>query len=95
MFSFFTYAGDASDVTPPIVLNCPDDIVRNLDGQEFDFVSWQQPIAVDDRTSNVIVDGPSVPAGVFLKGTTQLRYRFIDGAGNTAVCEFMIILQGV
>ncbi|XP_071845663.1 uncharacterized protein [Apostichopus japonicus] len=81
------------DNIPPVISGCPNDITRTAaPGANGIVVSWTPPTATDPSG----VDPPSVtnrPGTTFAVGTTQVVYTFIDGAGNSAFCSFVVIIS--
>ncbi len=88
-------AGDTPDTTPPDITGCPDqDIVETtLVGQDSITVSWEEPTATDDSGDEPMRVTTHEPGSQFFVGTTTVVYTFTDGSGNTATCEFNVIVS--
>lgn len=57
-------------------------------GETSTTVTWLQPQATDPSGINVISNFES--GDVFSPGSSEVRYIFIDGAGNQASCNFVV-----
>ncbi|XP_072172386.1 uncharacterized protein [Diadema setosum] len=81
------------DVTPPVLSNCPTDIVQTAaSGSSFAVVTWVPPTATDNvGTPTVSSNFPS--GSSFPVGNTLVTYTAVDAAGNTAECSFNILVQ--
>ncbi|KAJ8041019.1 Hyalin [Holothuria leucospilota] len=78
------------DVNPPLILECPDDIiVETRDGNAV-FVNWTSPFVVDLETRSIEVSVPTNPFGSFEIGVSLVEYIYRDEAGNIAACRFNI-----
>ncbi|XP_033625617.1 hyalin-like isoform X1 [Asterias rubens] len=81
----------AVDNIPPTVTFCPDDIVTNIPSDQPVYITWPEPIAVDNSgiAPSVV---QNVNSGIFVqKGSViPVMYRFTDTAGNFALCEFTV-----
>lgn len=53
-------------------------------------VSWSQPLVSDDSMGRVSRIRTHLPGQRFSFGTTEVRYRFVDLAGNFAICRFYV-----
>ena len=79
-----------SDVTPPVISNCPDDIsVTATTG--FTLVEWTEPTAMDETEVKVETKyaSPRIFIG-FDQAPILVSYTFSDAIGNEAICEFTI-----
>ncbi|XP_071824175.1 uncharacterized protein [Apostichopus japonicus] len=92
----FSVIVTAVDTTPPTISNCRTD---SLDvtvefGATGTTVQWPEPTATD--ISSVTLSSRSEsPNNFFPVGQTMVTYVFTDDAGNTATCEFCIIVLAV
>lgn len=76
------------DVTPPVILNCSSDLAACAGEAVF----YQIPTAIDNCSSNVIVEqleGP-LPGSILAEGAYLVSFRFTDAAGNYSLCSFFI-----
>ncbi|XP_072051443.1 hyalin-like [Amphiura filiformis] len=95
-FCTFSIKFTSIDTTPPRIESCPIDIsaVTEL-GNIRETVYWTEPIA-SDLSGNVTLSkqshysGDDVPLGL-----TDVSYEYIDGTGNTAWCNFSVIVYTV
>lgn len=80
----------ASDVTRPVITDCPGNMVINMTGpgctQE---VSWTPPIASDNCTLSSFTSNRA-SGSAFAKGITTVTYTAVDAAGNRATCSFNV-----
>ncbi|XP_071839424.1 uncharacterized protein [Apostichopus japonicus] len=81
----------AFDVRPPVISDCPSDMVvvaASMLGDQA-FLIWTLPTAEDESGGGVrLVAGPVPPIGVFDLGLSTVTYVFSDDAGNNATCSF-------
>ncbi|KAJ8026231.1 Neurogenic locus notch-like protein 1 [Holothuria leucospilota] len=84
-----------TDTTPPTISNCPPQPIRRTapTGTSQVAVSWTTPRATD-ASGIESTDVNFLPGSLFIIGTTPVRYVFTDGAGNSAVCTFDVIVTG-
>ena len=84
------------DITEPEISNCPHSITKTvvlLLRQTSTSVSWQEPTATDDSGAPPTVTQTHHPGDMFPIGsTTEVTYTFTDGAGNEAICSFVILI---
>ena len=81
----------ATDITPPVISNCPASARYELPfGSRFQTVSWTEPTASDNSGNIPIRLKSHSPGGPFPIGVTQVGYIFLDMAGNEASCSFTI-----
>ncbi|XP_072014221.1 hyalin-like [Amphiura filiformis] len=79
------------DTTPPIISNCPAPITDTIPpGSTLVSVTWPEPIATDNSGMAVLNSRSHQPGDGFNVGVTEVRYVFIDEAGNEATCSFSI-----
>ncbi|XP_072051832.1 uncharacterized protein [Amphiura filiformis] len=93
--SFNIIVTSATDAVPPVVVNCPSDITRQLAaGTSSIAIQWTAPTATDNVTpvNQITVFQTHTPNQVFTVGTTQVTYIFTDAAGNDGRCSFNIIV---
>jgi len=79
------------DTVDPVFLNCPSDIIINVD---VDLCGanpiFSTPIATDD-CSVTVEQTAGLPSGTeFPLGETQLKYTATDACGNTSICAFTL-----
>lgn len=80
------------DGTPPVVSNCPADIVVQAATGCSATATWTPP-AFSDACSIVTVTSSHVPGATFVAGSTTVTYTGKDAAGNTAVCTFKVLVK--
>jgi len=80
----------SSDVTAPVITNCPSNQVVNMTGPGCSRrVFWTTPTATDNCV--IASFNPSHSSGsIFPKGLTVVTYTATDAAGNTSICSFNI-----
>ena len=84
-----------NDNENPAFVNCPTDTVTiGADSDCSNGVVWSIPVATD----NCVVDSVTQTGGpaygtALTPGTYNIEYTATDGAGNTAVCTFTIIVE--
>ncbi len=93
MFPFSSVGGDT---TPPTIVDCPNDIIREATaGLGYEQMSWTIPTATDmpgmATLSSAEPFGFEATSGFFRVGElVTLKYTFTDMAGNEATCEFRV-----
>ncbi|XP_072021512.1 hyalin-like [Amphiura filiformis] len=93
-FCTFSVKVTSVDSTPPKIESCPRDMsaVTEL-GNTRDTVYWTEPIA-SDISGNVTLSRQShYPGDDFPLGLTDVSYEYIDGTGNTAWCNFSVVVN--
>lgn len=84
-----------TDVTLPVVLNCPTDISINaLHNICAAPAFWSTPTVVDP-CSNSSITSSHQSGELFDVGTTTVSYTITDGAGNQATCSFDVTVSDV
>lgn len=79
------------DIDPPIILGCPDDIVRTANPSgECVRVFWMVPVAIDVVSGIPLVVNNFDPGFCFGIGVTTVVYTFSDASGNEASCQFNV-----
>ncbi|PIK61981.1 putative hyalin-like isoform X1 [Apostichopus japonicus] len=82
------------DNTPPVIDDCPNDAVLNINTYDGPIsVTWDQPTATDDSGLPVIRFRTHLPGESFPLGITQVTYTFTDQSGNSAVCNFNVRIE--
>ena len=88
----FVYA--TVDTTPPKVEICPDTINDVVElGSINRIINWLKPEATDASGNVTLARQSHYPGDSFLLGETDVSYLFVDGAGNSAWCNFSISLS--
>ncbi|XP_022107711.1 uncharacterized protein LOC110988484 isoform X2 [Acanthaster planci] len=77
----------STDVTPPVISNCPADITLPLG---ITVADWTEPMATDDSGALPSILKSHEPGDSFPVGDTTVTYTFTDGAGNQANCTFLV-----
>ena len=86
------YPGSVADTTPPVVSNCPDDIVREVpNGTIAVSISWTEPTATDNV--GILSFTPNVPSGQNFPADTStlIFYTALDYSGNVDVSCFFTV----
>lgn len=82
-----------NDNTPPVIANCPGNIVMSLTGSVCDeTVNWALP-TVSDNCSVSSFTSDYKPGDIFPLGTTTVTYTATDLSGNEAICTFNITIK--
>ena len=84
------------DITPPVITNCPADIIQQVHGEQQSIkVSWTEPAATDDMTptNQITTVATHQPNQLFTAGNNIITYVFRDEAGNEARCSFDVHIQ--
>lgn len=84
----------AVDTTPPEIMNCPvvDPVIVEL-GMQVGFAFWVEPMATDNSGMVSLQSRTNGPGESFPVGKTTVVYIFIDPAGLTSICEFVICVD--
>ena len=83
------------DTTPPVITGCPNTVTVSAPaGSNFAFVSWNEPRASDNSGAPPTRSRTHTPNSSFPIGTTPVTYRFLDASGNTASCNFAVVVSG-
>jgi hypothetical protein len=81
------------DVVAPTILGCPMPIVASTNANTAT-VNWQAPTALDSCGAVTIV-GSHIPGTDFPIGLQVITYTATDASGNTATCQFNVLVQGI
>ena len=82
----------SNDTIPPVISNCPSDIVQaNEPGQCSAAVQWQAP-RVSDNIKVASLTSSHNPGHIFFGGSTTVSYVAKDHAGNSATCSFDVTI---
>jgi len=81
------------DDQSPVFQNCPTDIVARTT-EATAVVKWGA-LTASDNCGNVNITGTHTPGDLFPVGTTKVTYTATDNAGNSALCNFTVIVQQV
>ncbi|XP_038072382.1 uncharacterized protein LOC119740947 isoform X2 [Patiria miniata] len=74
--------------------NCPTDITQILQsGQSRDVAAWREPI-ISLEGREVSVTANHRPGELFDLGRTEVSYTAVDTLGNSAYCNFIVIVTG-
>lgn len=90
-----TFTVTVNDIEPPLVVNCPTNIVAPNDpGVCGGTVSWAAPGVTDNCTGATITQiGGGASGTVFPLGVTVVTYQATDANGNTATCSFTVTVS--
>ncbi|XP_071823803.1 uncharacterized protein [Apostichopus japonicus] len=92
----FTVQVFGVDTVPPVISDCPSQQTITLEpGQTSAQVVWFQPFATDNSGTATLQTQTHSPGDPFLIGQTTVMYIYVDPAGNTANCEFIVLVQTV
>lgn len=81
-----------NDEAAPVFSGCvPSDIIVHADASCQSGAHWAEPTAIDNCGVTNLTKSHS-PNDVFPIGTTKVTYTATDAAGNTAVCEFNVVV---
>ncbi|XP_071824182.1 hyalin-like [Apostichopus japonicus] len=93
-FNIIISADSNVDNTPPVIDDCPNDAVLNINQYDGPIsVTWDQPTATDDSGLPVIRFRTHLPGESFPLGITEVTYTFTDQSGNSAVCNFNVRIE--
>ncbi|XP_071819452.1 uncharacterized protein [Apostichopus japonicus] len=91
----FTVTIITTDNTPPVISNCPDNILLNIElGITSAIAFWVEPTATDLSGVANIVSQSASPGDAFSLGTTIVNYVFSDGF-NSDSCAFNVVVTPV
>ncbi len=81
------------DTLDPIFINCPEDLTINVDVDECGSNPiFSTPVAEDNCQVSVTQTGGLASGTTFPVGTTTIEFTAEDACGNTAICQFDIIV---
>ena len=81
------------DTLSPNILNCPSDIRTVVEvGTSETPVVWNEPSAFDASGIND-PQSSHLPGLDFKVGVTDVSYAFTDNFGNTAFCNFSVLVD--
>lgn len=90
--SSYSFLVIVNDVTPPVLHNCPSEILKSVDpGRCYATVTWTPPTAQDNSGAPITPIASSNP-GQFPLGITPVEYTATDPSGNVTTCTFNIIV---
>ncbi|PIK47326.1 putative hyalin, partial [Apostichopus japonicus] len=82
------------DTVPPVISDCPSQQTITIEpGQTSAQVVWFQLSATDNSGTATLQTQTHSPGESFVIGQTTVMYIFLDPAGNTANCEFIVLVQ--
>lgn len=79
----------ATDVTPPVLSNCPANINLTTTGTTA-IATWAAPTAIDNCTTTPSVSSTYNSGSAFPIGSTTVTYTATDAKNNTATCSFTV-----
>ncbi len=91
-FSTCTFSINVLDNQPPVISNCPGDIVMDATTACSMPVSWTLPTA-SDNCSLRSFNSTHNPGDNFTIGTTTVSYTATDESGNSTFCSFNVTLE--
>ncbi|CAH1269015.1 NOTCH2 [Branchiostoma lanceolatum] len=81
------------DVDKPVFHYCPGDIRTTADtGATYVRVTWTTPSATDSTRTSVHLDSSGVRS-TYREGSYVISYTATDNAGNSAKCQFVVIVS--
>src|SRR5690554_5423627 len=87
-----TVVVSALDNIPPVIVDCPSDIVVSNDaGVCGGIINWVEPTATDDCLLDSLVSNYS-PGDLLPIGTTEVIYIAYDAGANTDTCRFDVVI---
>lgn len=88
-----TFTMTVRDVEAPTWSNCPDTVRANVNPGECQAnVNWDVPFPSDNCLVTNIAQSHN-PGDLFPVGQTTVSYTAFDEAGNTGLCEFIVIVE--
>ena len=82
-----------NDDTPPVISNCPADIVVSISGSGCDeTVTWTAPTTADNCSIDTFTSTHN-PGDIFPIGTTTVTYTATDISGNSSTCSFIVTIE--
>lgn len=78
--------------SPPVILNCPDDISVKGNEMHVAIVDWTEPNA-SASCGDVTLTSSHQPGDAFPVGLTTVEYKALDDGGNDAKCFFNVIVS--
>ena len=85
----------ASDVTPPVFANCPQNISITTPNYSA-VVNWTVPTAADNCTATPLITSNYASGSTFPVGTTAIVYTATDDKSNrTTACRFNVVVTRV
>lgn len=79
------------DTTPPVITNCPSDILVTVSSSCSAVVTWPSLVATDN-CGIVTIAGDHLSGETFPIGVTQITCMATDANGNSASCTFNVIV---
>lgn len=89
--AFCSFNVVVNDASPPVISNCPSDIVINASENCDAVVSWNVPTATDNCAMASFTNS-HIPGSTFPIGETEVTYTASDVSGNISVCQFKVIV---
>ncbi|KAJ8046995.1 Hyalin [Holothuria leucospilota] len=86
------------DTNPPIVYNCPNEIISSVEiGSEHAVVEWSEPAAMDDSGAVVLKERTHYSGQLFPISPSKhmVRYVYTDSSRNEGYCTFSVIINKV
>ena len=82
----------ANDLTPPVLKNCPQNIVLTTTGTNA-IATWTPPTATDNCTTNPTISSNYPSGSSFPIGSTTVTYAATDARNNRSTCSFTVSVQ--
>ena len=88
---YFILSVDQFDREPPVIQNCPNDIMITAPaGSTVANAFWQEPTATDNDNMLPSRTRSHAPGSTFSVGSTLVTYTFTDSSNNEAMCTFNV-----
>ncbi|WKK83315.2 HYR domain-containing protein [Marivirga arenosa] len=84
-----SFTVEVVDQNPPVIEDCPEDIVISAASTCDATVEWTEPTA-SDNCSSITFESNYEPGATFPLGVTTVEYTFTDTNGNSSICSFSI-----
>lgn len=79
----------SADQIPPVITNCPVDLIAYSTADCSQIISWTPP-SVSDNCNLASFEATHSPGTTFSTGITTVTYTATDGNGNISTCSFNI-----
>jgi HYR domain len=81
---------EVADKTPPLITNCPLNIIVNVVAGCQALVNWLPPTVTDVADPNPFISSNFLSGTNFPLGNTTVTYTAVDANGNSSSCSFVI-----
>lgn len=77
-----------NDVTAPVIVSCPADIIAVANTSCTASVTWTEPVFTDNCA--IVITKSHSPGSAFALGQTVVTYTATDASGNRSTCSFKV-----